>query len=73
MVRAGGGGWSPLRAVPRIAMGAISVPVVVGFVALGAGIVVVRSLRDVARETWARVPPLRGATRGPDQSNSDAA
>ena len=73
MVRAGGGGWSPLRAVPRIAMGAISVPVVVGFVALGAGIVVVRSLRDVARETWARVPPLRGSARGADDSSSDAA
>ena len=63
MVRAGGGGWSPLRAVPRIAMGAISVPVVVGFVALGAGIVVVRSLRDVARETPPDHPPRPGVTR----------
>ena len=74
MVREGGGGWRPLRAVPRVAMaGAISVPVVLGFIALGAGVLVVRSLRDVARETWARVPSLRGAARGTDQSRSDAA
>jgi hypothetical protein len=54
-------------------MGAISVPVVLGFVALGAGVIVVRSLRDVVRETWARVPPWRGSVRGTDQSKSDAA
>ena len=73
MVREGGVGWRPLRVVPRVAMGAISVPVVLGFVALGAGVVVVRSLRDVAREAWARVPPWRGTARGADQSRSDAA
>ena len=69
-----GGGWRPLRAVPRVAMaGAISVPVVLGFVVLGAGVIVVRSLRDVARETWAWIPSLRGTGRGGDQSRSDAA
>ena len=74
MVRDGGGGWRPFWVVPRVAMGAISVPVVIGFVALGAGVVVVRSLRDAARETWARVPPLRGAPRGgTGDSSSDAA
>ena len=73
MVRDGGGGWRPLRAVPRVAMGAVSVPVVLGFVALGAGVIVVRSLRDVAREAWAHVPAWRAATRGADHSNSDAA
>jgi len=54
-------------------MGAVSVPVVLGFVALGAGVIVVRSLRDVAREAWAHVPAWRAATRGADHSNSDAA
>jgi len=51
MIRDGGEGWRPWRVVPRIAAGAISVPVVVGFVALGAVVVVVRSLRDGARSS----------------------
>src|SRR5205809_7440751 len=63
MGRAGGEGWRAWRAVPRIVAGAIAIPVVVGFVALGAVVVVVRSLRDVARDTWARVPPSRGGAR----------
>ncbi len=63
MVRDGGEGWRPWRVVPRIAAGAISVPVVVAFVALGAVVVVARSLRDVARDTWARVPGWRGGAR----------
>ncbi|HJQ83582.1 MAG TPA: hypothetical protein VKA21_05880 [Candidatus Binatia bacterium] len=64
-------GWRPWEAVPRIAAGAISVPVVVGFVALGAAVVVLRSFRDVARETWARVPPWRAPQR-PDDRRSDS-
>ena len=74
MVRDGGEGWRPWRAVPRIAAGAIAVPFVVGFVALGAVVVVVRSLRDVARDTWARVPPWRGGARERSgERDSDAA
>jgi len=74
MIRDGGEGWRPWRVVPRIAAGAISVPVVVGFVALGAVVVVVRSLRDVARDTWARVPPWRGGARERSgERDSDAA
>jgi len=74
MDRDGGEGWRPWRAVPRIAAGAIAVPVVVGFVALGAVVVVVRSLRDVARDTWARVPPWRGGARERSgERDSDAA
>ena len=74
MVRDGGEGWRPWRAVPRLAAGAIAVPVVVGFVALGAVVVVVRSLRDVARDTWARVPPWRGGARERSgERDSDAA
>jgi hypothetical protein len=42
-------GWSPLRLIPRLAVGVISVPLVAGFIVLGAGVIVVRSLRDVIR------------------------
>ena len=74
MVRDGGEGWRPWRAVPRIVAGAISVPVVVAFVALGAVVVVVRSLRDIARDTWARVPAWRSGARGRNgERDSDAA
>jgi hypothetical protein len=73
MVRNGGGGWRPWEAVPRLAFGTISVPVVIGFVALGAAVIVARSLRDVARETWARVPPWRANFHQGEQSDSDAA
>ncbi len=71
MVRDGGEGWRPWQVVPRIAAGAISVPVIVGFVTLGAVVVLVRSLRDVARETWARVPGWRGHPRE-NQRESDS-
>jgi hypothetical protein len=75
MVRDGGEGWRPWHAVPRLAVGAISVPVVVGFVALGAAVFVVRSLRDAARDTWARVPAWRrsGPRQPREHPNSDAA
>ena len=73
MARDVGDGWRPWEAVPRIAVGAISVPVVVGFVALGAAVIVIRSLRDVARGTWARVPAWRMATRAEPGSGSRAA
>ena len=74
MIRDGGEGWRPWHVVPRIAAGAISVPVVVGFVALGAVVVVVRSLRDVARDTWALVPAWRsGARERNGARSSDAA
>ena len=73
MVRDGGDGWLPWQAAPRIVAGAITVPVVVGFVVLGAAVVVARSVRDVAREAWARVPTRRGNARRREQRDSDAA
>jgi hypothetical protein len=53
-----------------IAGGAVSVPVVVGFVALGAAVVALRSARDAAREvaTWLSV--LRGNGRPDDHSDA---
>jgi hypothetical protein len=56
-------GWRSWRVVPRLALGAMSVPVVMGFVALGAAVIVGRSVRGVAREAWARVPSWRTAPR----------
>ena len=73
MVRDGGDGWRPWQLIPRLAAGAISVPVVVGFVALGAALIVARSLREMARETWARVPSRRGGAREGRSSDHDAA
>jgi len=74
MSRDGGerGAWGSWDVIPRVVAGAVSLPVVVGFVALGAAVIVVRSVRDVARDTWARVPPLRTVPR-PRDSDSDAA
>jgi hypothetical protein len=51
-------GRRALSGVPRFASGVIVVPVVVGYVALGAGVLVARSLRSVARETWNHLPVL---------------
>jgi hypothetical protein len=62
-------GWATL---PRLASGLLGVPVVVGFVALGAAVLVGRSLRDVVREAWNHLPsrPRRSEGRRPEQSNA---
>ena len=49
----GSSGWGRML---RLAGGAASLPLIVGFVALGAVVVVGRSLRDVARVAlWRRI------------------
>ncbi len=77
-----GEGWRVWRVLPRLVGGAVSVPVVVGFVALGAAVLVVRSVREVVRETWALVPawwhmsqlpPWRDSVRIEHHADSDAA
>jgi hypothetical protein len=60
-----GSGWWPWAVLPRVAAAAVSVPVVVGFVTLGATVIVARSVRDLARQTWARLPRLRNGGRPP--------
>ena len=51
----GSSGWGM---IPRLAGGAASLPLVVGFVALGAVVLVGRSLRDVVRVAlWRRFTP----------------
>jgi len=57
-------GWKAWDGIPRLAGGVIAVSVVVGYVALGAGVVFARSLRLVARQTWMRFPALRPARNG---------
>jgi hypothetical protein len=54
--------------------GVIAIPVVAGFVALGATVLVARSLRGLARETWLRLPSRRGSPVAlPPRSDSHAA
>ena len=58
-------GWGSLGMLPRVAGGAMSIPVVAGYVVMGAVVIVVRSARELARETWSYLPPWR-TTRGGD-------
>ena len=68
-----GEGWRVWRLVPWVAGRMVGVPVVVGFVALGAAVVVARSVRDVTREAWSRIPAVRrGAPVPPERRDSDA-
>lgn len=59
MAKEDGEGWGVWRVLPRVAAGAVSLPVVAAFVVLGGAVLVIRSVRDVARETWARLPLRR--------------
>lgn len=56
--------------IPRLAGGIVSVPVVIGFVAAGALVVVGRELRDLTRDVWAW---RAGVTGGDAERRSDAA
>jgi hypothetical protein len=70
----GENGWRPWFTVPRIVGGVIAIPVVAGFVALGATVLEARSLRELVRETWSRLPSRRTTTSVPDEhADSDAA
>lgn len=72
MSRDGGESAQPWRVLSLIAGGAVSVPVVAGFVALGAAVVALRSARDAAREVSGWLSALRGNGGRPDD-RSDAA
>jgi len=52
-----------LRLISRLAGAVVAVPVVTGYVALGAAVVIGRSLLDTARQTWKRLPSLRSSQR----------
>ena len=66
-------GWGPLGMLPRAVGGAMSIPVVAGFVVLGAVVIVARSARELARETWLHVPPWRTARGSESHSQTHAA
>jgi hypothetical protein len=68
-----GNGWRSWQTIPRLAGGIVATPIVVMFVALGAAVVITRSVRDVAREAWSLLPGRRRITALPDGRNSRAA
>jgi hypothetical protein len=51
----------------------MAIPVVAGFVVLGAVVIVVRSAREIARETWSHLPPWRVARGNEAHSETHAA
>ena len=69
-----GGGWTTTRMLEWVIVGAVSFPLVAGFVALGTAVVAGRSLRDLARAFWAWVPGRAAAPLEPlPVRRSDAA
>ncbi len=52
-----------LRLVSRLASAVVAVPVIVGFVLLGAAVLIGRSLRDAAGETRRRLSSLGSRPR----------
>jgi hypothetical protein len=66
-------GWGPMGLLPRVAGGAMSIPVVAGFVVLGAVVIVVRSARELVRETWSHLPPWRAVRGSETHSETHAA
>ena len=52
----GRSGRTTTRVLEWVIVGAVSFPLVAGFVALGTAVVAGRSLRGLARAVWARVP-----------------
>jgi len=59
--------------IPRVASGALSIPVIAGYVVLGAVVIVVRSARDLARETWSFLPWWRTTRRHHEHRETHAA
>lgn len=66
-------GWGPVSMLPRVALGVLSLPVVAGFVVLGAAVVVARSTRELAREAWSHLPAWRAGGDNNGRSEIDAA
>ena len=62
-----------LGLISRLADEASSVAMVAGYVALGAAVVIGRSLLDTARQTWKRLPSLRSSQRYQERGAPKAA
>ena len=73
MSRGVGNGWGPLGMLPRVAGSAMSIPVVAGYVVLGAVVIVARSAREIARETWSHLPSWRTQRESHSHSETHAA
>ena len=61
------------RLISRLAGAVVAVPVVTGYVALGAAVVIGRLLLDTARQTWKRLPSLRSSQRYQERGAPKAA
>lgn len=68
-------GWTTTRMLEWVIVGAVSFPLVAGFVALGTAVVAGRSLRELARVVWGWVPGRDATPPAPDMPahHSDAA
>lgn len=66
-------GWDATRILEWVIVGAVSVPVVAGFVTLGAAVVVARSVRELARTVWTWMPGRDAAGAPADGVRSNAA
>ena len=62
-----------LRLISRLVGAVVAVPVITGYVALGAAVTIGRSLLDTARKTWKRLQSLRGSQRYPEPRAPKAA
>ena len=58
-------GWTTTRVLEWVVVGAVSLPLMAGFVALGTAVVAARSLRELARTVWGWVPERETATTVP--------
>ena len=63
-----GNGRVPRSVLERVAGNAVAVPVTAGFVALGAGVIVGRSLLGLTHRAWTWVPPVGRGRLGPHQA-----
>jgi len=52
-----------LRLISRLAGAVVAVPMITGYVTLGAAVAIGRSLLDTARQTWKWPPSLRDSQR----------
>jgi len=66
-------GRQSLRLLSPLVGAAVVAPVVAGYIALGAAVLVARSLFGVASESWRRLSPLRHGRRRDETGTRRAA
>ena len=65
-------GWAPWTVVRRTIGGVVEIPRTAGLMVLGAGVVLGRSVLDVAYETWSLLPSLWQSPRQATRRSADA-